>query len=97
MLLGDATPATGGTVWDTISAALAKIQIPGFGVPKVERGTVVQAGPGGTLITRQEEGYPVPVATGQIGVTGQASTGTGLMLLGGAVVIIGIIWMMRKK
>jgi hypothetical protein len=96
MLLGD-VDAKPTTVWDTITAALAKIQIPGFGVPKVERGTVVQAGPSGTIITRQEAGYPVPVATGQIGVTGQASTGTGLMLLGGAVVIIGIIWMTRKK
>jgi hypothetical protein len=96
MLLGDDDVKPSG-FWDFLGGALAKIQIPGFGVPQVERGTVVQSGPSGTIITRQEAGYPVPVATGQIGVTGQASTGTGLMLLGGAVVVVGIFWLMRKK
>ena len=97
MLLGDATPASGGTIWDTITAALNKIQIPGFGVPKVETGEVIQTGPSGTLITKQAAGYAVPVATGQIGVTGTASTGSGLTLIAGALVIVGIIWMMKRK
>jgi hypothetical protein len=95
MLLEGETKPT--SFWDVLGGALAKIQIPGFGVPKVETGEVIQTGPSGTLITKQAAGYPVPVATGQIGITGAASTGSGLTLIAGALVIIGIIWMMRKK
>jgi hypothetical protein len=95
MLLEGETKPT--SFWDVLGGALAKIQIPGFGVPQVEPGTVIQTGPSGTLVTRQQAGYPVPVATGQIGVTGTASTGTGMMLIAGALAVVGVIWLMKRK
>ena len=44
-----------------IDTVVGKVSIPGFGTPKLDPGTVIQTGPSGETLVRQQPGFPVGV------------------------------------